>query len=522
MLNNQGQAVLTITPRQRVTVIVAALLALFLGAMDALVMSAAMPTIVAELGGLHLYSWVYSSYFLARAVSLPIFGKLADLYPNRNLFMAAIGLFIMSSVAAGCALNMIGLIAARVFQGIGAGAIFALVYVVLSDVSSPQSRGRTLSFASSVWGVASVLGPTLGGFIVTYFSWRWIFFINIPVGLVCLGGIGAYLVELRTKKDKVTLDIAGVASLSTAILAFLFAFLLGGRQYAWISPTIIGLFILAAASVAVFIAVEQRARDPILSIAFFRIRGFSTGNTAAFLSSFAIFAMFAYAPLFIQGAQGRSPMEVGLAMLSLSLGWSLGSIVLGQFVDRIGRKATAIAGAACLLAGSGLTLTFSPATTTATMFTIFFVIGVGMGWVGLSTLLVVQSCLATEDLGVATSSNQFARTLGGAVGVGVCGSFIATRLATLFESVRRADLLRDLPPYLREAGFGQVESLLHPTVQAVMPDALREMVQMAVMQGVSGVFWTVTAAAGLCFLLCLLLPGHKRIAGPRDMATRDR
>jgi predicted MFS family arabinose efflux permease len=304
-----------------------------------------------------------------------------------------------------------------------------------------------------------------------------------------------------------------VASLSTAILAFLFAFLLGGRQYAWFSPMIIGLLIFAAASMAVFVSVERRARDPILSIAFFRIRGFSTGNTAAFLSSFAIFAMFAYAPLFIQGAQGRSPMEVGLAMLSLSLGWSLGSIALGQFVDRIGRKATAMAGAACLLVGCGLTPTFTLATTTVAMFVIFFVIGVGMGWVGLSTLLVVQSCLATEDLGVATSSNQFARTLGGAVGVGVCGSFIATRFTTLFESVRRADLLRDLPPHLREAGFGQVESLLHPTVQAVMPEALGKMVQTAVIQGVSGVFWTVTLAAGLCLLVCLMLPGDKRITG---------
>ena len=509
-VNGHEQTVLSISPRQRLTVIIAALLALFLGALDALVMSAAMPTIVAELGGLHLYSWVYSSYFLARAVSLPIFGKLADLYPNRNLFLAAIGLFILSSVAAGCAVNMPGLIAARVFQGIGAGAIFALVYVVLSDVSYPQSRGRTLSFASSVWGIASVLGPTLGGFIVSYFSWRWIFIINVPVGLVCLGGIGAYLVDLRAKKDKVKLDVAGVASLSTAILAFLFAFLLGGRQYAWISPPVVGLLMLSAASIAIFVAVEQRARDPILSIAFFRIRGFSTGNTAAFLSSFAIFSMFAYAPLFIQGAQGRSPMEVGLAMLSLSLGWSLGSIALGQFVDRIGRKATAVAGAVCLLAGSGLSLTFTPATTTATMFTIFFVIGVGMGWVGLSTLLVVQSCLASRDLGVATSSNQFARTLGGAVGVGVCGSFIATRLATLFDAVRRADLLRDLPPHLRDGGFGQVESLLHPSVQAVMPDALRQMVQSAVMQGVYGVFWTVTVTAGLCLLLCLLMPGRPK------------
>jgi EmrB/QacA subfamily drug resistance transporter len=501
---------MTIPPKQRLAVIIAALLALFLGAMDALVVSAAMPTVVAELGGLPLYSWVYSSYFLARAVSLPIFGKLADLYKNRNLLIVAIGLFTLSSVAAGLAFNMIALIIARAFQGIGAGAIFALVYVVLADVSPPHSRGRTLSFASSVWGIASVLGPTLGGFIVAYFSWRWIFFINIPLGLVSLWGIGAYLVDVRVKKDQVSMDFAGVASLSTAVLAFLFAFMLGGRNYPWSSPLIIGLLIISLACIIAFIVIEHRAKDPILSIAFFRIRGFSSGNAAVFFRSFAIFSMFAFAPLFIQGAQGRSPMVVGATMLSLSLGWSLGALVLGQFIDRVGRKGTAVAGAVCLMAGCAVNLTFTPATSPYSVFFNFFVIGIGMGWVALSTLLVVQSCLDEKDLGVATSSNQFARTLGGAVGVGICGSFIAGRFSNLFESVRNSDLMRHLPGSLGEAGFDQIESLLHPEAQAAMPDALRDMVQNAVMGGVGGVFWTVTIAAVFCILLCLLIPGEKK------------
>ena len=501
---------MTISPAQRLAVIVSALLALFLGAMDALVVSAAMPTIVAELGGLHLYSWVYSAYLLARAVSLPVFGKLADLYKSRNLFITAIGLFIVSSVLAGSAFNMIALIIARAFQGIGAGAIFALVYVVLADISPPQSRGRTLSLASSVWGIASVLGPTLGGFVVTYFSWRWIFFINIPLGLFSLWGIRAYGVELRVKKDKVSMDIAGVASLSIAILAFLFAFLLGGRNYDWSSSLIIGLLILSGVSILAFSAVEHRATDPLLSIKFFRLRGFSTGNLASFLSSFAIFSMFAYAPLFIQGAQARSPMEVGVAMLSLSLGWSLGALALGQFIDRIGRKGTAVAGAVCLMAGCAVTLTFTPASSIYCIFIDLFLIGIGMGWVALSTLMVVQSCLDEKDLGVATSSNQFARTLGGAVGVGICGSFIAARFSNLLEAMRTADLLRHIPTRLSEAGFGQVESLLRPEVQATMPEALRDMVQNAVVEGVAGVFWTVSVAAGLCVLLCLLMPGAKK------------
>lgn len=498
---------------QRITVIGAALLALFLGALDALVVSAAMPTIVADLGGLQLYSWVYSAYFLARAVSLPIFGKLADLYKNRSLFIAAIALFSLSSAAAGCAQNMVTLIAARVFQGVGAGGVFALVYIVLSDVSTPETRGRTLSLASSIWGIASVLGPTLGGFIVTFFSWRWIFFINLPLGAFCLWGIGTYLIELRPRKDSVSLDFGGVATLTTAILALLFAFLLGGRTYPWLSLPITGLLAAFALSTAAFIRVEQRARDPILPIALFRIRGFSAANSAVFFSSFAIFSMFAYAPLFIQGVQGKSPMQVGVAMLSLSLGWSLGSLLLGQVIDRMGRRPAAIGGAMGLIAGCSMALAFREDTSAYYSFSCFFVIGTGMGFVALATLLVVQAAVPLHDLGVATASNQFARTLGGTVGVGIGGSFIAAHFGELARSVQKEGFLENMPLRLAERGIDQVEGLLQPGVLATLPEAVRAGVQESVRQGVTAVFWLVLAAALLCLVCCWVIPRGDPSAG---------
>ncbi len=501
-----------ITRSQRFAVISAALLALFLGAMDALIMSAAMPTVVAELGGLHLYAWVYSAYFLSRAVSLPVFGKLADLYKTRNLFITAISIFILSSMAAGFAWNMMALIMARIIQGIGAGGIFALVYVVLADVSEPEQRGRTLSFASAIWGIASVIGPTLGGFIVTWFSWRWIFFINIPLGVASIWGISAYLVEIRQKKETISLDFLGVSTLSTAILSFLFAFLLGGRTWPWLSMPIIGLLLLFIAGTLIFIRVEQKAKDPILPIEFFKRPGFRFGNGAVFLSSFAIFSMFAFAPLFIQGAQGKSPMEVGLAMLSLSLGWSVGSVVLGQVIQRVGRKYAAVSGAVLLVVGCAMTLGFSLETSVYYSFSIFFVIGTGMGFVALSTLLVVQSCVDDRDLGVATASNQFARTLGGTVGVGACGSFIATRFSGLVETVKNSGILERLPSNLSETGLDRIESLLRPEVQAMMPMELRLMVQEAVTKGVTDVFRAAVIAAMLCLLMCLLIPKRGKTA----------
>jgi EmrB/QacA subfamily drug resistance transporter len=503
---------LSISPTQRTTVIGAALLALFLGALDALVVSAAMPTIVADLGGLQLYSWVYSAYFLARAVSLPIFGKLADLFRNRYLFIIAIALFSLSSAAAGCAVNMVTLISARVVQGIGAGGIFALVYIVLADVSSPSTRGRTLSLASSIWGIASVLGPTLGGFIVTYFSWRWIFFVNIPLGAISLWGIGTYLTDLRSKKEAVSLDLLGVATLSTTILALLFAFLLGGRTYPWRSPHIVGLLTLFAVGAAAFIRVEKRAREPILPVQHFHNRSFSFGNAAVFLSSFAIFSMFAYAPLFIQGVQGKTPLQVGVAMMSLSLGWSVGSLALGRVIDRTGHRLAALAGALCLVAGCAMTLLFTVQTTAWYSFASFLVVGIGMGFVSLATLLVVQSAVPPCDLGVATASNQFARTLGGTVGVGIGGSFIAARFSTLIEMVQGGGLLKELPPRLQGMGLDRVEELLQPEVLAVLPEALQAGIQETVRQGVSEVFWTVTGAAVLCLMLCWMIPRKDSVA----------
>ncbi len=501
---------MAITRPQRLTITGAALLALFLGALDALVISAAMPTVIAELGGLPLYSWVYSAYFLARAVSLPIIGKLADLYKTRTLFLVSIGTFLLSSIAAGFSWNMTSLIVSRVIQGVGAGGIFALVYIVLADVAPPDQRGRFISIGSAVWGIASVLGPTLGGLIVTYLSWRWIFFINAPLALASLWGIGTYLIEVRPKKEKITLDLWGAITLTTTIISFLFAFLMAGRTYRWLSPqtaTLLGLFLVSAIA---FLWIEHRARDPILSIGFFRNQGFATGNTAVFLCSFAIFSMFAFAPLFIQGAQGRTPMQVGMAMVSLSLGWSIGSLVLGRVVDRWGYKPSAVAGTLLLTGGCAMTLLFKLNSTITFIFSSFFVIGLGMGFVGLSTLLLVQASLKSEDLGVATSSNQLARTLGGTLGVGICGGFIATRFSDLEKMVQTPGIAGHLPKQLLDSGAAHIEEILSPDVQAMMPPELLQMVQTAMVEGVRSVFWTVTVVAVLCLGACLLMPGSKQ------------
>ncbi len=496
-------------PAKRAYIIAAALLALFLGAMDALIVSAAMPTIVAELGSMHLYSWVYSVYFLARAVSLPIFGKLADLYKTRTLFIVSIAIFIIASVFAGLSPNMTCLIVARVFQGIGAGGNFALVYIALSDVSPPERRVKTLSLASSIWGIASILGPTLGGFIVTYFSWRWIFFINVPLGLLSLAGITFYLIETRSKKEKVYLDLPGVVLLSVFILSLLMAFLLGGRTYEWHSIPIISLAIMSVLAAGGFYYVEKRAREPILSLRFFEIKGFRIGNGAVFLSSFSIFSLFAFAPLYIQGALGKSPMMVGAGMLSLSLGWSIGSLVLGQILNIWGHRAPALVGSFCLVLGCGACLFFTTQTSMVTIFLIFLVIGIGMGFVTLTTLVVVQNSIDISDLGVATTSHQFARTMGGTVGIGICGSFVISKIAQATGAIFHSGLAETIPQPLLSSIKANIENLFLPEVQTLLPDEVQTILQEAIVNGVSMVFWIALATSLLCLGFCSLLDGGK-------------
>jgi EmrB/QacA subfamily drug resistance transporter len=501
----EAQAV--ISPKSRNYIIVATLLALFLGALDALVMAAAMPTIVADLGGLHLYSWVYSAYLLARAVSLPVFGKLADIFRSRRLYIISISIFLLGSILAGLSQNMMQLIFARVLQGIGAGGNFALVYVVLTDVSKPENRGKTLSLGSFIWGLASVLGPTFGGFVVTYFSWRWIFWINVPLGLFSLLGIAVYLVEVRDKKKAVAIDYWGTLTLSTTVLGLLTIFLLAGRSYDWISAQIIGLSMITSAAGLAFYYVEKRAREPILSLNFFKSKSFSIGNSSAFLASFTIFSLFAYSPLFIQGALGKTPLQMSVAMLSLSLAWSVGALACGQIVDRFGQKPSTVFGSLCLAVGGGIMITFSTDTSLATCSIVLGFVGLGMGFVSMATLLVVQDSLGKSDLGVATSSHQFFRTLGGTIGVGISGSFVTMALSSVMESLMNTGL-NNLPPSLNVQLKQSIENIFRPEVQALLAPDIQIRLQEAVARGVSMVFWISFLASLLCLILSVLIPAR--------------
>jgi len=497
---------LLISLKNRIFIIVASLLALFLGALDALVMGAAMPSIVANLGGLHLYSWAFSAYLLSRAVALPVFGKLCDLYSNKRLFNVAIGIFLAGSVLAGISQNMAQLILARVIQGIGAGGNFALTYIVLSDISSPEKRGKMMSIASFVWGVASVLGPTIGGFIVNYFSWRWIFFINLPVGAVSLLGIFLYLIETREKREQVSIDYLGVLTLTTTILAMLTAFLLAGRSYDWLSFQIVGLFVITAGAGLAFYHVEKRAQEPLLSIDFFKLKGFSIGNGAAFFASFAIFSLASFSPLFIQGALGRTPVQLGVAMVPLGLGWSFGALFCGQLVNLIGKRTATIFGGVLLVLGSAMTLSFSSATSVTFCSIVLAVAGLGMGFVSIATLLIVQNSVDISYLGIATASHQFTRTLGGTIGIGISGGLVTVTFLKALEKVMSFDLRQKIDPGLFAQIQQNVEEIFRPEIQTLLSADVLQALQDAVGQGVMPMFWAALLSSIVCLVFSVMLP----------------
>jgi MFS family permease len=382
--------------------------------------------------------------------------------------------------------------------------------VVLTDISPPGKRGKTLSLGSFVWGLASVIGPTFGGFVVTYFSWRWIFFINIPLGILSLLGIYFYLVEIRQKTKDAAIDYLGVLTMTTAIIALLTAFLIGGRTYEWISPQILGLLLVAVASSLAFIHVEINAREPILSLQFFRGRGFSAGNGVSFFSSFAIFSLFGFSPLYIQGTLAKSPMQLGFAMLALSFGWSAGALMCGQLIHLLHKKPSVLLGASLLVIGCALTLTFTSSTSLLTCIVVFGIIGLGMGFVSIASLIVVQDSLQTTQVGVATGSHQFARSVGGTLGIGLCGSLVTAKLSHIFDTMQNSGTLADLSAGMKLQIQQNFENLFRPEVQSRLEPELLDTLQAAVGQGVMLVNWVVLLAALIAFSFSLRIPSSEK------------
>jgi EmrB/QacA subfamily drug resistance transporter len=417
--------------RRRTLVVVSGLLlGILLAALNQTIVATALPHIVSDLGGLDHYSWVFSAYMLGSTITVPLYGKLSDIYGRRPFFVLAIVLFMAGAVVSGTAVSMGQLIAGRAVQGLGAGGLVPLSMAVIGDLVAPRERGKWQGVTGAVIGVASIIGPATGGWISDNASWRWAFFVSLPFGLLALAVVFVgFRIEPEHRDHSV--DYIGAALLTAGVSAGLLATVWGGSQYPWLSLQVMGLYVGAAILLGAFVRHERRAPDPILPLELFRNRTFAAAQAALFMVGAAMFATIMFTPLFVQGVLGRSATNSGAVLTPLILGLIGASIIAGQVTSRTGRyKGLLLASPLVLGAGLLLMTRLGAGSTSGEMTRDMIVVGIGIG-LGMQTfVLVVQNAVPQSVMGVATAATQFSRLIGATIGVTVMGAVLTGRLNT--------------------------------------------------------------------------------------------
>jgi len=405
---------------QRKMVTIAMLVSILLVAIDTTIITTAMPHIVQQLSGLNLLSWVFAIYLLTSSVTTPIYGKLADLFGRKSIFLFGIMLFVIGSMVSGMAQTMYQLILFRGFQGLGAGAVMPLTFIIIADLYPGEERAKMQGVFSSVWGIAGLLGPLVGGLFVDHISWRWIFYINVPIGIVAILLVLSFFHEPTIEKTKKTIDYWGAALFTISMGSLLFALISGGQLYAWNSVEIISLFIVAVVLLIIFLFVESMVKEPMLPLSLFKIPVIAVSN--AVVASGVLIGVNVYLPIWIQTLLGHSATSSGLTLMPMSFAWPLASTLAGQFMYKIGSKTTAVFGAVLIMAGSAWLLLVHTGSPYWYFVGIMIVIGFGMGCSFTPLTVLVQSAVGWNLRGAATASNTFSRSLGQTVGVAVLGT----------------------------------------------------------------------------------------------------
>jgi len=413
----------------RAAVVAALMLTIGLAAIDSTIVATAVPQIVADLGGFSLFPWIFSIYLLTQAVTVPIYGRLSDVFGRKPVLLVGVGGFLVGSILCGIAWSMVALIVFRGIQGLAAGAILPTTTTIVGDLYEPAERGRIQGYISSVWGVSAIVGPTLGGFFAQYWTWRGIFWLNLPIGLGAAWLIRRHLHE-RVERRTHRIDYAGVVTLTVACSLLILALLEGGVSWAWGSPVSIALLALAAVLLVSFVQIERTVSEPILPLWIFRHRTLLAGNLAGLAIGAILIGQSSYVPTYAQRVVGVGAVVAGLAMAAMTIGWPIAATLAPRVYLRIDFRPTALLGGVIAVGGCLLLALFVGAGSGVWRVAIAsFVLGVGMGFASVATVVAVQSVVGWSRRGVVTGSNMFIRTLGSAVGIAVFGSIANSRLA---------------------------------------------------------------------------------------------
>ena len=473
--------------------VVAILLSMFLAAMEMTVVSTAMPTVVGELGGLHLYAWAFAAYMLTSTVTVPIYGKIADLRGRKPVMLVGIALFLAGSFACGHAGSMTELIAFRALQGLGAGAVQPIGLTIVGDLFDVRQRARMQGLFGAVWGLAGLAGPLLGGAIVHSLGWRWVFYVNLPFGLAAAAVLGwAYHERLEPHRHK--LDLGGAALLTATVLLALLA-ARSARAGMLAIPA-------AALSFAALLLVERRVKEPLIPLDLFAQRVIAVASASGALVGAAMISMVTFVPLWVQSVLGATPTQAGASIALMAVGWPLASATSGRLLPRVGYRRLVRGGLGLVaLAALGLALLLRPGVRIAAVQALTFAYGLGLGLANTPLVIAVQSSVPWNRRGVATSSTMFFRTIGGTLAVGILGGVLAAALGAGGAS-----------PEVAEKLLGPERSLLPPALVAGLSSAL---------QGAMGtVFWAVAAIAAAAFGVSLLFPRLEIAPAPDEDASR--
>ena len=499
----------------RGAIVAGVMLGLFLGAMESTAVATAMPTVIASLGGLAVYSWVFSGYILAATISMPLWGKAADLYGRRAAYLAGLAIFLAGSVLSGLATSMTGLIVFRTIQGAGGGALIPIGYTIIADIYGLERRAKMQGYFSSVWGLASIVGPLIGGFLTDRVSWRWVFFVNVPFGLLAGLLLGWALAGLERPRAQVTMDLRGAALLTAGMGALLVALVEGGRSGAGLDAGHGALLVLAVLLLAAFVAWERRAPEPLLPLRLFANRMFRAAAVSGLLAGMAMFGTISFVPLFIQGVQGGTATQAGMALTPFVLGWVAFSVISARLLLRVGYRWPVLAGMCCLAVAFLLMSHMGLATTRSAAGRNMLLAGMGMGLIMVPLLIAVQNAVPKRDLGAATSATTFFRAIGGAVGVAVMGAVLSYELAWQLRGL--AGAVDGLPAGQLQALIAHPDTVVHPALRLTLPPPVLAAFSRALANALHAVFLVGLVIACLALVSAFLVPAGRA----QDLALEE-
>ncbi|SFJ91219.1 drug resistance transporter, EmrB/QacA subfamily [Halobacillus dabanensis] len=481
--------------QKRGLVLASIMLAMFLAAIEATIVSTAMPSIVADLGGFSLYSWVFSAYLLTNAATVLLFGRLSDVFGRKPIFMLGISLFLVGAIICALAPSMEVLIAARLVQGLGAGALMPIATTIVGDIYTKEERAKIQGYLSSVWGISAVTGPALGGFFVDVLAWPYVFWMNIPLGLLALIGIVFFFKE-EVAKEKRSVDIAGSLWVVLTVSVIMIILVEGGVGIAWDSWTMMSMIVVALMGAAAFFFHERKMDDPMMPMDLWHIRSIRYANLTSLTTGMILIGVSSYLPAFVQGVMEQSATVAGFTLTTMSIGWPIAATIAGRLILKIGFRPTAILGGVSLIIGGVIFTILTPEKGPwfAAMGSLF--IGIGMGLSSTSFIVSIQNSVSWQKRGIATATNMFMRTIGSAVGAALLGGLLNSRLAGAVEASTLPDSFN----------VDSANSLLGEESRQNLSGEARSVLQEGLTSGLHLVYIGLLVLAVISFLLILQIP----------------